>query len=250
MEEFGWVLRMIGLRSFLFNVLYAFWTVLIAIVGIPWQWCSLSRRLWVQRCWSKGNLWLLRCIVGLDYRADGVEQLPSGPYIIAARHESAWETFAFFSFFPLPCFILKHSLLWIPFVNLYFWRGEMIAIRREGHAATLRLLLRLAQDRVRRHPRSIVIFPQGTRVAPNEAGVIQPGVLALYRHLNIQIVPVVHDAGRYWPKNGWLKRPGTIRLRVLPAIDPGLPRKEVAEILAQALQPLPFPSAKQSIGGE
>ena len=154
-----------------------------------------------------------------------------GPAILAAKHQSAWDTIVFYRVLDAdPVYVLKRELTWIPILGWYLRRVGMVAVDRKGGAAALRRMTATAHAALA-EGRRIVIFPEGTRTAPGARRPYHPGVAALYAATDVPVVPVALDSGRYWPRRGFLKRPGTITLRILPPLPPGLARKAfVAEL--------------------
>ncbi len=214
---------MSALRSLLFNIAFFGWTALLCIGGIPLLAASAGWIVAGQRLWAWGVIGLLRLLIGTDYQVSGRENLPDGPFVIAAKHQSAWETIIFFLLIDRPAYVLKKELLAIPLYGWYARRGGHIAVDRKAGAKALRLLL---EDSRRAIADGMVpvIFPQGTRTAPGTHLPYQPGIAALYRGLDLPVVPVALNSGLFWGRRAFRKRPGTIKLEFLPAIPPGTDR--------------------------
>jgi 1-acyl-sn-glycerol-3-phosphate acyltransferase len=214
---------MSALRSLLFNMAFFGWTALLCIGGIPLLAASAGWIVAGQRLWAWGVIGLLRLLIGTDYQVSGRENLPEGPFVIAAKHQSAWETIIFFLLIDRPAYVLKKELLAIPLYGWYARRGGHIAVDRKAGAKALRLLL---EDSRRAIADGMVpvIFPQGTRTAPGTHLPYQPGIAALYRGLDLPVVPVALNSGLFWGRRAFRKRPGTIKLEFLPAIPPGMDR--------------------------
>ena len=179
---------MSALRSLLFNIAFFGWTALLCIGGIPLLAASAGWIVAGQRLWAWGVIGLLRLLIGTDYQVSGRENLPDGPFVIAAKHQSAWETIIFFLLIDRPAYVLKKELLAIPLYGWYARRGGHIAVDRKAGAKALRLLL---EDSRRAIADGMVpvIFPQGTRTAPGTHLPYQPGIAALYRGLDLPVVP-------------------------------------------------------------
>lgn len=214
---------MSALRSLLFNIAFFGWTALLCIGGIPLLAASAGWIVAGQRLWAWGVIGLLRLLIGTDYQVSGRENLPDGPFVIAAKHQSAWETIILFLLIDRPAYVLKKELLAIPLYGWYARRGGHIAVDRKAGAKALRLLL---EDSRRAIADGMVpvIFPQGTRTAPGTHLPYQPGIAALYRGLDLPVVPVALNSGLFWGRRAFRKRPGTIKLEFLPAIPPGMDR--------------------------
>jgi len=211
------------LRSLLFNIAFFGWTALLCILGIPLLFAPAGWIIVVQQFWGQGTVWLLRLLVGTDYAVSGWENLPDGPFVVAAKHQSAWDTIIFFVLLERPAYVLKKELLAIPLYGLYARRAGHIAVDRKAGAKALRALLEDSRRAVA-DGMVPVIFPQGTRTAPGMRLPYQPGVAALYKGLDLPVVPVALNSGLFWGRRAFRKRPGTIRLEFLPAIPPGKDR--------------------------
>ena len=168
--------------------------------------------------WSRLIVWLARVILGIEWRVEGRENLPARPAIILAKHQSAWETLAFQHIFPPQVHVLKRELLWIPFFGWGLALMSPIAIDRSRGVAALRAIARRGQQRLDQGF-WVVVFPEGTRVAPGESRDYQPGGAWLAAASGAPVVPVAHNAGLFWPRNAFLKRAGTITIRIGPSID-------------------------------
>jgi 1-acyl-sn-glycerol-3-phosphate acyltransferase len=168
--------------------------------------------------WGYFNLWWLKKTCSLSFRIQGREHIPSGPAVVLCKHQSAWETIALQRIFPPQIWVLKQELLWIPFFGWGLALLEPIAInRRAGRKALDQIILqgrrRLAAGRW------VVIFPEGTRVPPGTMGRFRIGGAALAQATGYPVVPVAHNAGRYWPRGGFIKYPGVIDIVIGPVID-------------------------------
>ena len=214
---------MSALRSLLFNMAFFGWTALLCIGGIPLLVAPAGWIIAAQRFWAWGVIGLLRLLVGTDYAVSGREALPDGPFVIAAKHQSAWDTIIFFLLIDRPAYVLKKELLAIPLYGWYARRAGHIAVDRKAGAKALRALL---EDSRRAIAGGMVpvIFPQGTRTAPGTHLPYQPGIAALYRGLDLPVVPVALNSGLFWGRRAFRKRPGTIKLEFLPASPPGMDR--------------------------
>ncbi len=179
---------------------------------------------WVARFWMHGLQVVLRLVVGLSYEVRGRNRLPSGPAIIASKHQSAWETLIFHVLVPDLAVGLKYELTRIPIFGWYLMRGGAIRIDRGGAARALRSLVDGARAAAARGV-SILIFPEGTRRAPEDPPDYKPGVAALYTALDLPVVPVALNSGLFWSRRSFMKRPGRITVEFLEPIPPGLDRR-------------------------
>lgn len=189
----------------------------------------------VARIVVHGWLALLRLTVGLAYEVRGREHLPDGPCLIAAKHQSAFETLALQVILKDPAFVLKRELTLIPVAGWGMWRLGHIAIDRSAGASALMSLIRQAKQRVA-EGRQVVIFPEGTRSTPLSAPTYRPGVAALYRALQVPCVPVALNSGVFWPRNSAWKFPGRIIIEFLPTIPAGLASGPFMERLEQQVE--------------
>src|SRR5690242_3896345 len=168
--------------------------------------------------WSRLVILLARSILGIRWHIEGSEHLPSRPAVILAKHQSAWETMAFQLIFPPQVHVLKRELLWIPFFGWGLALMSPIAIDRSRGVAALRAIARRGRERLEQGF-WVVVFPEGTRVRPGERRPYQLGGAWLAAEAGAPVVPVAHNAGLVWPRNAFLKRPGTVVVRIGPAID-------------------------------
>src|SRR5207237_1759673 len=165
-------------------------------------------------------VWLARAILGIRWQVEGREHLPARPAVSLSKHQSAWETMAFQLIFPPQVHVLKRELLWIPFFGWGLALMSPIAIDRSRGVAALRNMANRGRERLEQGF-WIVVFPEGTRVAPGERRDYQLGGAWLAAASGAPIVPVAHNAGLVWPRNAFLKRPGTVTVRIGPPIDTG-----------------------------
>jgi 1-acyl-sn-glycerol-3-phosphate acyltransferase len=177
--------------------------------------------------WVRFNLWLLRVVCGLRYEVRGTENIPERAGLIVCKHQSAFETIALQAIFPPVVFILKQELLNIPVWGWAMATLQPIAIDRQARSQALKQILRDGEARIAAGL-WVVLFPEGTRVAPGQRGRYGSSGGMLAQRAACPVVPVAHNAGEYWTKNGFLKFPGVIQVRVGPVIDGGqLPAAEI-----------------------
>ena len=212
---------MIVARSILFQLLFYGWTTVLAFAYLPVLALPRGAVVVMGRLWSRSALWLLARIVGITHRIEGAENLPGGRFIVAAKHQSAWDTLMVPLLFPDPVVILKKELLQLPFYGWYARKHGMIGIDRKAGASALRGMVADA-ERAAARGQTLVMFPEGTRTAPGERRPYQRGIAALYTRLELPVVPVALNSGLYWPRRGPVLRPGVITVRILLPIPPGL----------------------------
>jgi 1-acyl-sn-glycerol-3-phosphate acyltransferase len=223
------------IRSVLFDASFYAASLILMIVFLPLMLFPQKAIFWAGRVWVTVAMGLLKMIVGLSYRVEGLENLPAGSCIVACKHESAWETLIFHILLYRPGYALKRELMWIPLINLYFWRMGMVIIDRGAGASALKSLLKGAR-RLMAQGRPLVIFPEGTRGTPGQPTEYQAGVGVLYRDLGVPVVPVALNSGLFWGRRSPLKHPGQITIKFLPPIQPGLSRVEFMAKLTDRIE--------------
>ena len=169
--------------------------------------------------WAHLMLFLLTAVCGIRYRVIGKENILPTPSIILSKHQSAWETIAFQQIFPPQVWVLKKELLLVPFFGWGLAMTNPIAINRSSRKAALKQIVEQGKDRLRQGF-CIVIFPEGTRIAPGKKGKYGIGGAWLATHTGAPVIPVAHNAGRFWGRNAFIKRPGTITVSIGAPIDP------------------------------
>lgn len=224
---------MLLLRSLSFNVLFYANLIAQMIVLAPFYFLAPRRKAWaIPKNWARSNLWLQRMLVGTRYSIEGLENMPHGAAIIAPKHQSFWDVFAFLPFIPDAVMILKRELMWIPLFGWYVAKMRMVPIDRGSRVEALKQMIEDARKAMA-EGRQILIYPEGTRRPPGAPPQYKHGVARLYEELGLPVVAVAHDAGLYWPRRRFMRYPGTIRCRVLPPIMPGLDRESFLRRLTE-----------------
>ncbi|OGV75648.1 MAG: acyl-phosphate glycerol 3-phosphate acyltransferase [Methylotenera sp. RIFCSPLOWO2_02_FULL_45_14] len=209
---------MLFLRSLLFllgQIITAPIFTLIALLSLPLN--PLTRNVLISG-WARSMLWWLRITCNIRHEITGLENMPTSPSIILAKHQSAWETLAFQAIFPTQVYVLKRELLLIPIFGWGLAMSSPIAIDRSAGRDALKKLVAKGKARLDKGF-WVVIFPEGTRKAPGEHGKYHIGGAWLATHTRTQVVPVAHNAGEYWAKNSFIKKPGIIQLHIGKAIQ-------------------------------
>ncbi|XDZ66292.1 lysophospholipid acyltransferase family protein [Alphaproteobacteria bacterium LSUCC0684] len=210
------------LRSILFNILFYGATVVMSIVGLPILLLPVRYLKRYQHLWAGILVFLLRHVMGIRHRITGPK--PHGQVIYAAKHQSAWETIVLYREFGSPAPVLKRELIFLPLIGLYFLRVPSVPINRSAGRNALKQLISSAR-KIAETGSSVLIFPQGTRVAPGASHPYHAGTFAIYQATGLPVVPVALNAGLVWPRRALLKKPGMIEVRYLEAIPPGLDRQ-------------------------
>jgi len=223
------------MRAVLFTTLFYGWTTLAGLLVLPLLLGPPPPLLAYSRFWVRGTLWLLRVTVGLSHRVVGVENIPAGPALFAIKHQSAWETLAINLIIRNPAIVLKRELTWIPIFGWFLIRTGQIAIDRSGGMSALRGMVKAAHAALA-DGRSIVIYPEGTRVAPGAREPYHPGIAALHGALDVPVVPVAVNSGVFWPHHMLGLRPGVITIEFLPAQPADLSRHDFVQTLETAIE--------------
>ena len=199
-------------------------------------WLPYRAQFAIARTWARILFWVLERLCGLTYVVEGREHIPAGNHIVMSNHTSAWETVAQFLIFPPQVWVLKRELLWIPFVGWGLKMLRPIAINRgEGHRAVNQVI---DQGRARLDAGLwVVIFPEGTRVIAGETRKFGSSGAMLAIASGKSLVPLSHNAGTFWPRRGFVKKPGTIRVIIGEPIEPaGKNPRELNEEVRQSIE--------------
>lgn len=204
---------MIWVRSAIFFAGMAVSAILFCPVALlSWPVPPVSR-MRIIGLWARFICWWLAVTCGLRHQVEGLEHLPAAPGVILSKHQSAWETIMFQVIFPPQIWALKREALWLPFFGWGLAATSPIAIDRSTPVRALDRLLRQGREKLA-EGRWVVIFPEGTRMAPGEQGAFHPGGAMLAVKAGVDVLPVAHDAGRYWARRGFVKKPGLIQVRI------------------------------------
>lgn len=228
---------MAWVRSFVFNTVFYVLTFLWCVALAPTLALPTRHPMMVGvRAYLRVVGWLERLLLGLGYRVLGLDRVPPGPAIVAAKHQSAWETMKLHLILTDdPTVVIKRELMDLPFWGWLARKAQMIPVDRGAGAAALAGLLAGGRRAVA-DGRKIVIFPQGTRTAPGAWRRYRTGIASLYEDLGIPVVPLALNSGMFWGRKRFLKTPGTITAEFLEPIPPGLPPAEMMDRLIDALE--------------
>jgi len=207
------------LRSTVFAIGQIVSLILVSVLGQLTRPFSMKKRYAFMKLWAKFIIWWARVTCGLTYRVHGAEHIDeSRASLILSRHESAWETFALQEIFPRQAFVLKRELLKIPFFGWGMSLLNPIAIDRSAGRKALNQMLSEGTARIQEGA-WVVVFPEGTRMPPNELGKINIGGTMLAKKANAPVYLVGHNAGRYWSKGSFIKKPGCIDVYIREPMD-------------------------------
>jgi len=223
------------LRSALFAAVFWSWTVVAVLLSFPVSLLGTRPlRAWAH-LWVRVHRACAAVLLGIGSRVEGAP--PRGAVLVAAKHQSMYETFEIALMLNEPAIVLKRELADIPLWGWVVRRYGVIPVDRAGGAAALRRMMRAAAAAIA-EGRPIVIFPEGTRVPPGERPPLQPGFAGLYRALALPVVPVAVDSGRLWPRRRFAKRPGIVTFRFAEPLPPGLPRRDIEAAVHDAINAL------------
>ena len=223
--------KLIFFRSIIFNLLFFIVSIFIGLLFSP---CLLSSSLTriISHKWAKVSIFLLNkiCKIEIEIDKDNFKKFNSSQVLFAVRHESVLETILFLTYFPDIKYIVKKELLYVPFYGLFVWRCGHIIIDRKARSKTIFLMLKKIKKNLAKKE-NLVLFPHGTRVKSHSNVNIKPGIYAIYKHLNIPVVPVFMNSGHVWDRKGFIKKPGKVKVIFFDPIKSGYSKKEFLEIL-------------------
>lgn len=227
---------MIVLRSLIFNIVFVINNILWFIFALPLL--MLPRKMVFLKvlhpwCWTNLKLHSWICNVRMEFR--GRENIPTGGFMVASKHQSAWETLALAMSFPEPRYILKQELMWVPLFGFYLMRTGQVPINRGSRTEAIAAMNKASQLALKEGGQ-LLIFPEGTRRPVGAAPAYKQGVAHMYETLNATVLPVAINAGVFWPRRTFLKYPGTIVMEFLPPIPPGLPKDVFFERLQDTIE--------------
>ena len=225
---------MLILRSVAFNLLFYLNLVLHVIAAIPTFALPRSMFMRVAKSWGRTSNALLT-LAGITVALRGLEKIPPGALLVAAKHQSVWETFTLLTLFEDPAYVFKRELMWIPVFGWYAWKSDMIPVDRVARGGAVTGMIARARAEFARG-RQIIIFPEGTRTVPGAAPDYRQGVVQLYVQAGVPCLPVALNSGLFWPRRRFLRYPGTIVLEVLDPIPPGLSREAFAARLEREIE--------------
>lgn len=226
---------MTTVRSLIFTLWLYLSMPLFAVLLSPALLMPHRAAMGVIKLWARFILFGLRWIAGVKVEVRGLEHRPTGPALIAAKHQGMLDVIAPFAFLDDACFVMKKELMPLPFFGWFAWKTKMIAVDRAAHAKALKDMVRQTRARLA-EGRQILIFPEGTRTAPGAPADYKPGVAAIYRDVDAPCWPVATNSGVHWPAHGFKRYPGTVVFEFLPPIPAGLKRAEFMKQLESRIE--------------
>ncbi|MGZ4958582.1 MAG: lysophospholipid acyltransferase family protein [Methylomonas sp.] len=207
------------LGSTLFFIYVVFSTLIVGVSILTATLSSFEVRYKIADIWIDCLLFMLKLCCGLSYEVEGLENIPKdSAAIILSKHQSAWETIALRQFISPQTAVLKKSLLQIPFGGWALATLKPIAIDRQNQKEALKMLIEQGTERLQ-EGLFVVVFPEGTRVAPGAHKKFNAGGAMLAQKSEFPVIPLAHNAGEFWPRNSFLKYPGVIKVKIGPQID-------------------------------
>jgi len=206
-------------RSFLFAIGLAAVTLLAGLLSLVIWPLPYPTRYRILVNWARFTIWWLSVTCGVRYQVEGLEHVPETATIILSKHQSAWETIAFQVLFPRQVWVMKRELAWIPFFGWALALLNPITINRKKIHQSRRQIIQQGRETLAAG-NWVVIFPEGTRVAPGERKSYGLGGALLAENTHYPVLPIAHNAGKLWPRQGFIKKPGTVHIVIGPAIDP------------------------------
>jgi 1-acyl-sn-glycerol-3-phosphate acyltransferase len=226
---------MLATRSLLFNALFYLNLVVLMVVGLPTMLFGRRAIFALARLWGAISVWLLEAICGLRLEYRGIENIPPGALLIAAKHQSFLETFALLKYAPDFAIILKRQLTYVPLFGLYLIISQQIAIDRGRGRQALNQISAAAKS-VFAAGRQVFIYPEGTRRLPGAPPLYKHGAAVLYVATEVPCLPVAVNTGLFWRRRGFLRRPGVAVIEYLPIIPPGLDRTAFSKRLQSTIE--------------
>ena len=205
------------IRSFLLAIILAIVTIPYALFGILIFWAPPMTRHRLITTWVPIMMWVIRHVLGIRYRVIGRENLPATASVVLSKHQSAWETIALQQILPPLCYVLKRELLRVPFFGWGLASIPGIAIDRAAGKDAMSQVVEQGRARLK-EGLWVVVFPEGTRVAPGTTRRYKPGGAILAKRAGVPVVPIAHNAGEFWKRNAFIKRPGEIVVSIGPVI--------------------------------
>ncbi len=206
------------LGSLLFTTYLFGSTLVYSVFVLAVSWLPYPKLYGIARHWAQGQLWLLKKLCRLDFTVEGLEHLPADNHISMWKHSSAWETIAQMVIFPPQSWVLKRELMWIPIVGWATRVMRPIAIDRKAGSSAVMEVVSQGKKQLAAG-RWILIFPEGTRMAPGTTRRYGVSGALLASRTGRKVIPVAHNAGYFWPRRGLVKKAGTIRVVIGPPIE-------------------------------
>ncbi len=222
-------------RSLLFNLVFYINLIVFLVLGFWFMFTPRSWSMAALKTWARTSLWWMKLITGTTMEVRGREHIPHKGGLLAGKHQSAWDIFALLPLLADPALVLKRELTFIPVFGWFCLKFKMISVDRSAGPSALKKMIADAKAAIAAG-RQVLIFPEGTRMAPNAEPDYKPGATALYTQLGVPCTPFALNSGLYWPRRQFIRRPGTIIVEFLPPIEAGLARKVFSARLQKTIE--------------
>jgi 1-acyl-sn-glycerol-3-phosphate acyltransferase len=223
------------IRSILFNLTFYPGTFLVFLLTSPLLLGPRSWRRQVPPIWLGLTYFLEKYVLGLDYIVIGQENLPPAPYLVAMKHQSAWETMKLYKLFGNPAIVLKKELMSLPLMGRVAHAMDMVPVDRSKGREATKFMVQAARQ-ILTDKRPLIIFPQGSRIPAGVSRPYKQGIMKLYEELQIPLVPIALNSGKFWARHAFWKHPGTITVQIMKPIPPNLPSDEVFRMMQTQIE--------------
>ncbi|WP_170346347.1 lysophospholipid acyltransferase family protein [Ruegeria atlantica] len=220
-------------RSLIFMIVIYAWMLILGIVFLPYALFSKAGALKACKTYARSTMWLARWMVGIRCEVRG--RVPTNEVVIAAKHQSFLDIIIIFDAIPHGKFIMKRELLFTPVIGMYARRLGCIPVNRGKRGAAVTKMVKDVSKELS-EPGQLVIYPQGTRVAPGAKKPYKVGTAVLYEGLGFPCVPVATNAGVFWPRTGVMRKPGLAIVEFLDPIEPGVGRDDFLARLEDVIE--------------
>ena len=222
-------------KSIIFYISLTIWTIIMGILCIPFLLLPSKILKYPAKIWIKVIFLFLDKICNIKHKIDGLENIPENSVLVVSKHQSAFETFAFYYYLSDCFFVHKKELYIIPIFGQYLFKANMVAINRSGGTKTMRKMLEDVNVRLKKG-KSIIIFPEGTRKEPGSDPDYKTGFIGIYKNTKKKILPVALNSGLCWSKKSWILKRGKITIKFLPIIEENLNKIEVLKKVQDSIE--------------
>lgn len=221
------------LRSLVFNIYVRLSSAIIFIIGAPFVAFGERSTFFACKIWAANVIYSAKYIAGINFVVKGT--VPKGGVVLACKHQSAWETAVFHIIARHPAYVFKKELLYVPVFGLYLLASHQICIDRKGGASSIKKLIKDVNQCVKNN-QPVIIFPEGTRKKFGAPPDYKAGIAAIYNNIEANVVPVALNSGKFWGRESFWKRSGTITISFLPPIAKGLSKQEFMQVLETQIE--------------
>ena len=226
------------IKHLIFYILASTWTLLLCPALVVLFFLPKKYTFYLSKLWTKGLLYLAKILLNIFFEVKGIENLPKDTsYIIASKHQSAWDTMVFSTLLYNPAFFFKQELAWMPILGCYIKKLKMIPVlRKRSYKKELRKKMMDFAKLAIKEKRPLIIFPEGTRGTPGQKLPYKKGVFSFYEEFNLSVIPTALNSGYFWEKRKFIKRPGVIKLVFCPALAQNLSKPIFMKTLTETVE--------------